>query len=103
MWEANRRVFSYPENYTEPELRKDKSEIFKNLENELLQNDVTRDNVETAFIHYLEGLDVVAQLEIAGTYYQESTRTLHVIGRTNGADPRLYYYRQFINGRRWTA
>ena len=103
VWEANRRVFSYPENYTEPELRKDKSEIFKNLENELQQNEITKDNVETAFIHYLEGLDAVAQLEIAGMYYQESTRTLHVVGRTAGGDPRLYYYRQFINGRRWTA
>jgi hypothetical protein len=102
VWEANRRVFAFPENYAEPELRKDKSEIFKGLENELLQNDVTRDNVETAFIHYLEGLDAIAQLEIAGIYYQESTRTLHVVGRTAGADPRLYYYRQFISGRRWT-
>jgi len=103
VWEANRRVFAYPENYAEPELRKDKSEIFSGLENELLQNEVTKDNVETAFLHYLEGLDSIAQLEIAGMYYQESTRTLHVVGRTPGADPRLYYYRQFVNGRRWTA
>lgn len=102
VWEANRRVFAFCENYAEPELRKDKSEIFKNLENELRQNEVTRDNVDTAFIHYLEGLDAVAQLEIAGMYYQESTRTLHVVGRTAGADPHIYYYRQFINGRRWT-
>src|SRR5262249_18570334 len=103
VWEANRRVFAYPENYALPELRKDKSELFQAMENELQQNEVTRDNVETAFIHYLEGLDGVAQLEVAGTYYQESTRTLHVVGRTAGADPRLYYYRQFINGRKWTA
>lgn len=103
VWEANRRVFAYPENYALPELRRDKSEIFKSFENELLQNEVTKDNVETAFIHYLEGLDAVAQLEIAGMYYQESTRTLHVVGRTPGSDPRLYYYRQFVGGRRWTA
>jgi hypothetical protein len=103
VWEANRRVFAYPENYAEPELRKDKSDLFRNLENELQQNDVTKDNVETAFIHYLEGLDGIAQLEIAGTFFQESTQTLHVVGRTAGGDPRLYYYRQFIGGRRWTA
>ncbi|HJX26540.1 MAG TPA: neuraminidase-like domain-containing protein, partial [Thermoanaerobaculia bacterium] len=103
VWEANRRVFAWPENYAEPELRRDKSEIFKNLENELLQNEVNRDTVETAFLRYVEGLDDVAQLEVAGTWYQETTRTLHVFGRTPGAEPRLYYYRQFIDGRRWTA
>lgn len=103
VWEANRRVFAYPENYALPELRRDKSEIFKNLEDELQQNDVNRDTVETAFIHYVERLDDVAQLEIAGTYYQESTRTLHVFGRTAGSEPHIYYYRQFIDGRRWTA
>src|SRR5207244_5135196 len=54
VWEANRRVFAYPENYAEPELRRDKSEIFKSLEDELLQNEINRDNVETAFLHYVE-------------------------------------------------
>lgn len=103
VWEANRRVFAYPENYALPELRRDKSEIFKSLEDELQQNDVNKDTVETAFIHYVERLDDVAQLEIAGTYYQESTRTLHVFGRTAGSEPHIYYYRQFIDGRRWTA
>lgn len=102
LWEANRRVFAYPENYAEPDLRKDKSDLFRNLENALLQNGVTRDNVESAFLDYLTGLDDIAQLEIAGTFYQESIQTLHVFGRTAGGDPRLYYYRQFIAGRRWT-
>lgn len=102
VWEANRRVFIYPENYALPELKRDKSEIFKKLEDELLQNDVTRDNVETAFLHYLEKLDEIAQLEIAGTYYQENIHTLHVFGRTPGSEPHIYYYRQFIDSRRWT-
>ena len=37
VWEANRKVFLYPENWIEPELRDDKSSFFKDLENELLQ------------------------------------------------------------------
>ncbi|HYI11053.1 MAG TPA: neuraminidase-like domain-containing protein [Thermoanaerobaculia bacterium] len=102
VWEANRRVFAFPENYTEPELRRDKSEIFKDLEDELLQNDVNRDNVETAFLHYLQHLDDIAHLEVAGTYYQESTHTMHVFARTAGSEPRTYYYRQFVDHRRWT-
>jgi hypothetical protein len=102
VWEANRRVFAYPENYVEPELRRDKSELFERFENELLQNELNRDNVESAFLHYVDGLNDISQLEVAGTYYQDSKRTFHVFGRTPGAEPRTYYYRQCIDDRRWT-
>src|ERR1019366_2962002 len=102
VWEANRMVFAFPENYCEPELRKTKSEIFTALQNELQQNEVTRDNIETAFEHYLDALDNVSKLEVAGMFYQESNNTLHVFGNTS-ANPPLYYYRQFIDGRRWTG
>ena len=37
VWEANRKVFLYPENYIEPELRDDKTPLFKELEDTLLQ------------------------------------------------------------------
>ena len=102
VWEANRMVFAYPENYCEPELRKDKSEIFTALQNELQQNELTPDNVETAFEHYLDALDNVSKLEVSRMFYQESNQTLHVFGNTSG-NPPLFYYRQFIGGRRWTA
>ena len=35
VWQANRLVFLYPENWIEPELRDDKSPFFKDLENDL--------------------------------------------------------------------
>ena len=66
VWEANRKVFLWPENWIEPELKKDRSTFFKELETELLQNEINKDTVETAFTSYLEKLDGVAQLEIAG-------------------------------------
>ncbi len=40
VWEANRKIFLYPENWIEPELRDDKSPFFEELEGELLQNDL---------------------------------------------------------------
>ena len=40
VWEANRKVFLYPENWIVPELRDDKSPFFKELESELLQKDI---------------------------------------------------------------
>ena len=69
VWEANRKVFLYPENWIEPELRDDKTPFFKELENELLQNEVTHEYRRAADCsHYLEKLDVVARLEFVGMY-----------------------------------
>lgn len=104
VWEANRKVFFYPENWIEPELKKDRSPFFKDLENELLQNEINQHNVETAFLNYLEKLDGVAQLEIAGFYQEDDgdNAIIHVFGRTIGAEPHLYYYRRY-DYRQWTA
>jgi hypothetical protein len=102
-WEANLKVFLWPENWIEPELRRDRSPIFEELEQELLQGDVTADRAETALANYLEKLDKVAQLEIAGFYQEDDgdDTTLHVFGRTPGTDPQVHYYRQY-DYRRWT-
>jgi hypothetical protein len=103
VWEANRKVFLWPENWIEPELKKDRSPFFKDLENELLQNEVNQYTVETAFSNYLEKLDGVAQLEIAGFYQEDDgdNTIIHVFGRTTGAEPHLYYYRRY-DYRQWT-
>jgi hypothetical protein len=104
VWQANRKVFLYPENWIEPELLPNeiKSSFLKDLESDLLQNDVTRDNVESAFLKYLEQLDGVSRLEVKAMWYDDAKRTLHVVSRTYGGDPKLYYYRTFVEGRRWT-
>jgi hypothetical protein len=106
VWEANRKVFLYPENWIEPELRDEKSPFFKELESELMQNEVTRDTAEQAYLNYLEKLDDVSNLEIRSMFnevisYYESV--LHVIGRTRNSKAPQYYYRKRINGGRWTA
>lgn len=103
VWEANRKVFLWPENWIEPELKKDRSSFFKDLENELLQNEINQYNVETAFTNYLEKLDEVAQLEIAGFYQEDDgdNTIIHVFGRTSEAEPHIYYYRRY-DYRQWT-
>ncbi|MBV8763151.1 MAG: hypothetical protein JO257_38060, partial [Deltaproteobacteria bacterium] len=103
VWEANRKIFLWPENWIEPELKKDRSSFFKDLENDLLQNETTQENVEKAFTSYLEKLDAVAQLEIAGFYQEDNgdETIVHVFGRTLGAEPHIYYYRRF-DYRQWT-
>ncbi|WAI00932.1 Tc toxin subunit A-related protein [Methanogenium organophilum] len=114
IWEANRKVFLYPENWIEPELRDDKSPFFEELENEILQNEITHENVETAYIHYLEKVHEVSRLEIIGIYHElddenpnddlpPNVNVIHVIGRTR-SQPAVYYYRQFdLSYGIWTA
>jgi hypothetical protein len=102
VWEANRKVFVYPENWIEAELRDDKSFLFSELENELLQNELNEFTAEEALIRYLEKLDTIAFLEIVATWYQSDIKTMHVFGRTKGGDPAIYYYRRFEQERYWT-
>ena len=102
VWEANRKVFLYPENWIEAELRDDKSYLFTDLENELSQNELNEDTAEDALIKYLEKLDDIAFLEVAATWYQSDIKTMHVFARTKGGDPAQYYYRSFEEESYWT-
>ena len=101
LWEANVKAFVTPENWIEPELRPEKSPAFVDLENELLQNDVTLETAEIAYENYLEKLDEVGRLEVVGLHNEDDTDTLHVIARTQ-ASPHKYFYRQWVEARRWT-
>src|SRR3989442_5943640 len=69
VWEANRKVFLWPENWLEPELRDDKSPIFKETMGELLQGDITEDTGASALVTYLSKLEEVAKLEPCGMDY----------------------------------
>lgn len=102
IWEANRKVFVYPENWIEAELRDDKSFLFTELENEIQQNELTEFTAEEALIRYLEKLDNIAFLEVMATWYQSDIKTMHVFARTKGGDPAIYYYRRFEKERYWT-
>jgi hypothetical protein len=100
-WEVTRKIFLWPENWIVPELRDDKSPLFREMERTLLQNEVRAETVEDAYRHYLEQLSEVARLEIAGVHHQRQGRILHVVGRTRG-DPHLYFYRRWVDDARWT-
>jgi hypothetical protein len=127
VWEANRKVFLYPENWIEPELRDDKSPLFQALERSILQQEIKDENVEAAFADYLEGLDEIARLDVRGVFFEEREThrmarrqkpsalnipeaprsewdhgTYHVFARTFAA-PFVWYYRRLENGRQWTA
>jgi Neuraminidase-like domain/Salmonella virulence plasmid 28.1kDa A protein len=99
LWEANRKIFLYPENWLEPEFRDEKTSLFVELEGALLQGDVSDDAAEDACLRYLNGLEQIARLQIVSMYAEERpgpTSTLHVIGRTFAA-PHRYHYRRYAN------
>lgn len=106
VWEANRKVFLYPENWIEPELRDEKSPFFVELEAELMQSEITQESVEQAYLGYLEKLDRVANLEIRAMLNEplsQDESALHVIGRSRSSQSPEHFYRKRVNGARWTA
>lgn len=113
VWEANRKVFIFPENYIEPELRTDKTPQFTQLETNLQQANLQDPaNVENVVSSYLDSFSQVANLSIdssAGYDYttqintgevrdehdekvQESFKNFCFIGKTKD-EPFSYYYR----------
>ena len=102
VWEANRKVFLYPENWYDVTLTDDKTYLLTEFINEIQQNELTNDTAEEAVKNYLEKLDNIAFLEVMATCYDVPSRDMHVFARTKGGDPAIYYYRRFENERYWT-
>jgi len=98
MWEACRKVFLYPENWIEPELRDDKTPFFEEFEAEFEGAEITSEIARKALGNFLKKFRAVAGLDIVGFYrgVSEIPRgmdTLHIIGKTK-ALPHQYYYRR---------
>lgn len=107
VWEAARKVFLYPENWLEPELRDNKSVFFRELEDGLLQDEATPATAERLYREYLYKLDQASRLEIVGMYEDAwvdqdvERKVLHVFGRTRDI-PHQYHYRRWEDQARWT-
>jgi hypothetical protein len=98
VWEANRKVFLYPENWIEPPLRDDKSPFYKELESELLQKDINTQTIQDALKNYLFKVDEVANMKVVGLFVEEDEKgnqlKIHVFSKTRNA-PYFFYYRYF--------
>lgn len=108
VWEAARKVFLYPENWIEPELRDDKTPFYKTLEADLKQGDVTKERVEEVFLDYLDRVHDVANLQVLACYHQveddadgTSVDLFHVFARTRSTPP-TYWYRRREDASTWT-
>jgi Tc toxin complex TcA C-terminal TcB-binding domain/Neuraminidase-like domain len=100
MWQANRKIFLYPESYLEPDLRDDQTPLFQSLVSDLLQKQIDDQAVLDAYAAYVGGFEEVAKLTIAGAYHdvQRDARghvtgdALHLVG-VSASDPPTFYYR----------
>ena len=98
LWEANRKVFLYPENFLDPGLRRHKTPLFKELEQELLQSEITEDNVTQALLGYLDKLKDLSELELVSACAAQqqlsnsdsSLKTIYILGRQTGETNKFY-------------
>ena len=60
VWEANRKVFLWPEHWMEPELRDDKSPFFEELETSILKDEISKENVDDVEDYLLSSMRSLA-------------------------------------------
>jgi hypothetical protein len=99
VWEANRKIFLWPENYLDPTIRDNKTPLFEDLESELLQQEISEQTVIDAYSNYLKQMEELANLRYAGAYHyydenEESKKVTDIIyffGATGGDSPTHYW------------
>ncbi|MBF9264062.1 neuraminidase-like domain-containing protein [Paracidovorax cattleyae] len=109
VWEANRRIFVYPENYADPELLSNSSPIFRTFSEDLRQNEIDDSTVAAAYTRYFDQFTVATSLAQVSALRERSADlhdgrprdTLFLVGRSL-TEPYSYQLRTFIDGRRWT-
>ncbi len=111
MWEANRKIFLYPENYLRPELRKDKTPLFTKMQDGLSANEITPQTVNDSYIEYFDGFSGLAALKQVAAFYGPApapngsgavANTLYLIGRT-AIEPYTYYLQCQYDTGLWSA
>jgi Tc toxin complex TcA C-terminal TcB-binding domain/Neuraminidase-like domain len=113
LWEANRKVFLYPENWIQPSLRDDKSPIYLQLESDLMQKDLDVSTVLDVMKNFLSRLDEVANLEVDAIHVEDFDSTdpsvtksiavkLHIFARTRGSPYKFYYRVYDISSATWS-
>lgn len=104
VWQANREVYLYPENYVDPALRKFQSPAFQTFISDVSKGQITDENVKHALVNYLETINEVASLELVDGYVaafslalasgseRNEKRAIHLIGRSR-KKPFVFYSR----------
>ncbi len=102
VWEANRKVFFYPENWATPELRTNKTHLFKQLEATIQREELTGPAAEKAVVDYVVGLHEVSQLIVLDIHrwIEPATGNLveSVVARARAAPSEFFYRARVAKG-----
>ncbi|MFW0758243.1 neuraminidase-like domain-containing protein [Pseudomonas sp. H11T01] len=93
-WAANQRQHYFPAVYLDPTLRQIRTDSFQQLENDINQNQLTSESVQTAVLAYLTRLEEVANLTTLNGYIDGSdfaNSTYYFIAKSRAAN--TYYWR----------
>ncbi|HDR7760660.1 neuraminidase-like domain-containing protein [Bacillus cereus] len=96
-WAGKERLKYYAGSYIDPSLRYRKTDLFKNLEQNISQGRITEESIEKALKSYLEQYETLANMEYisAGLWYiSNNEREIFFVGRTKTI-PYEYYWRSF--------
>lgn len=109
IWEANRQIYLYPENYLIPALRKTTTPEFAKLANDLKQSEINDAYVDETFSDYMESFNTMAKLKPVTSYrtvVEDSksgpANTLFVFAKAD-TDPNTFYYAYQSEGSDWTV
>ncbi|HQN65090.1 MAG TPA: neuraminidase-like domain-containing protein [Methylophilus sp.] len=114
VWEANRKVFLYPENWLFPEVRDDKTETFKAFESALAQSEPSHENAVASLKQYLDDLVEIGQISVVAMYNHEEKEkdgqglrnTLYLFGRVPNEAHSLFWCKAINYGtpaENWTG
>ncbi|KAK4161606.1 hypothetical protein QBC43DRAFT_357472 [Cladorrhinum sp. PSN259] len=111
LWEANRKVFLYPENWADPTLRDSKTALFVSIEEAIAQTNLDDKAISKAIRSFVYGADEVANLRVEAFFWDRAVTednlvdsngkateangegSFHFIARSRNA-PYQYYYRR---------
>lgn len=103
LWEANRRIFLYPENYLTISNRSDASPLFREFEKKIVETEIDDESVSAALENYLVGLEKISRLDYLAADSNDfrSTSGSSILGvvASSAGSPATYYYRRLLAGR----
>lgn len=110
VWQANREIFVYPENYLYPDLRQHTTPEFKQLTQTLQQSNISQSNPETGFFSalnnsgqnaaansaynsYMNSFAEVSKITVVESYYAVvlTKPTIFLLGRSDISPYKFYY------------
>jgi len=95
-WQAMRKAFLYPENWLDPSLRDNKTDLFADYESSMMQKHLSWDTFMQAIRKYVHDLSKIAHLDIQAYLRQlggDNSGIYHFFARTRSA-PYEFYYRE---------